>query len=95
MSEIKRKPVEINGRTFYLSSIQRKFKATKIRLTQEIKVYGIIGCETFKPGTVFEVSPLYKGIIPTAITEDGKEVHVSLGRNSSCWVPEGRWEIHT
>jgi hypothetical protein len=95
MSEIKRKPVEVNGRTFYLSSIQRKFKAAKIRLTQTVTVYSMLGVETLNPGTVLKLSPLYNGVPQTAISGDGKEVHVSLGQNSSCWIPEGRWEIHT
>lgn len=92
MNEEKRKPVEIGGRTLYLSAAQRRFKARKVRLTQQVKVYSFMSVTVLKPGTVLETRPLYSGALPTALSGDGKEVYVSLGRNSSCWIPEGRWE---
>jgi hypothetical protein len=74
----------------YLTKHQLAFKARFVKITKPVKVHGLI-CEVIPKGTVLETSPLYPDFPGLAVNEDGTEVCVKIGRNSTCWIPANHW----
>jgi hypothetical protein len=90
---MERTQVTSKGKTLFLTASQKKFKAKKIFLTKNVHVYSFMGKEILWEGTELICAPLYPTHPGTALNSEGTEVNVKLSKGTSCWIPEGHWEI--
>ena len=88
-----RTQVTSKGKTLFLTASQKKFKAKKIFLTKNVHVYSFMGKEILREGTELICTPLYPTHPGTALNSEGTQVYVRLGKNCTCWIPEGHWVV--
>lgn len=85
--------VTSKGKTLFLTGSQKRFKAKKIFLTKNVNVYSFLGKEILREGTELTCAPLYPIHPGTALDSEGNQVYVRLGKNCTCWIPEGHWAV--